>query len=76
MNTEEERRAFYSYPTGYGSNGGYDYLCGKPRALPWWWGEGMSPSIDTEDDAQSYYGGYDWAKRLWPTEESRAWFNP
>lgn len=74
MNTEEERRAFYSIPTGYGSQGGHDYLCGKPRALPEWWKP--EKGIDTNFDAQSYYNGYDTARRLWPTKADRAWFNP
>lgn len=70
--TEEWKRDFYSNPTGYGSQGGYDFLCGLPRALPSWFEN--DGKVDTSLDAQSYFNGYDRAKELWPTEESRAWF--
>jgi hypothetical protein len=67
MSTEAENRKFYSYPTGYASDGGYSFLCGLERKVP----DGIE-----RNGIRAWLVGYDEAKRLWPTEKDREWFNP
>jgi hypothetical protein len=64
----EWNKRFYRYPTGPGSQGGYDYLCGLPCKPSQW--------VIDNDYVEAYTFGYEYAKKLWPTEKDKEWFNP
>lgn len=60
-------KRFYSHPTGYGSQGGYTFLCGLPREVPKF-------EDDDGNATAAFLYGYDEAARLFPTEKDREWF--